>query len=147
LHRLILTASTSWRSNCFRAPLEYSEGGLPSSARQRGCCCCCSPSTSWARTSAQTCCSDFLPRHTSAAYFPLPAQMMALLLRILTRISAVVPARTSAWNGESEVEAGSGGRSSCKTRRTCSALEASAGRPRGSTGSRRRSWAPRSEAG
>lgn len=146
MHRLILTASTSWRSNCFRAPLEYSEGGLPSSARQRGCCCCCSPSTSWARTSAQTCSSSDLspPRHTStAACHRLPAQMMALL----PRISAVVPVRTSAWNGELDWEGGSGGRCSCRTRRTCSALEVSAERPRDWMGSLRRSSAPRSEAG
>ena len=60
---------------------------------------------------------------------------------------AVVPVRTWAWNGELDWEGGSGGRCSCRTRRTCSALEVSAGRPRDSMGNLRRSLAPRSEAG
>ena len=89
---LILTASTSWRSNCFRAPQEYFEGGpllrLPSQsscplrpAADHCCCCCwCSPSTGWARTSAQT--WSGMQRRTSVA-----DQTMASLLRILTRIS------------------------------------------------------------
>ena len=91
---LILTASTSWRSNCFQAPQEYFEEGpllrLPSQsscllrpAADRCCCCCCcccSPSTGWARTSAQT--WSGMQRRTSVA-----DQTMASLLRILTRIS------------------------------------------------------------
>jgi len=143
---LILTASTSWRSNCFQAPQEYFEEGpllrLPSQsscllrpAADRCCCCCCcccSPSTGWARTSAQT--WSGMQRRTSVA-----DQTMASLLRILTRISAVVPVRTSAWNGVGEEEeVGSGGWCSCRRRKMCSALEVLEERRPGWRGSPRR---------